>query len=177
MDLVRGARRVGAPRRWISACVAALAVTIAPIAAHAQSTRLSLSPSSLGFATPTLTDYANGYVCAGSVTASLTVVSGGNRNDALLIRLGQSTAIISSSPVGFTKPLADFQYSTASDATCSTGTWTSVPASTGTGATVHASARVPYSQIIYFRLKLTWTTDRGGVTYTLPSVAVYINNP
>jgi hypothetical protein len=166
-----------ASRRLAPVCglivVAALA---APRALAAQSTTLTLTSNLLSFATPTLTDYAAGYVCAGAVTASLAKTSGANHNDALLIRLGQATPI-ASTPAGFDKPLADFQYSTDSDPTCSTGTWASVPASNATGATVHASARVPYTQIIYFRLKVSWTTDRGGESYALPAVNVYVNAP
>lgn len=165
-------------RRWLLTSWVLLLGVALPAVAGAQtgSTTLTLTPSLLTFASPTAADYAKGYVCAGSISASLAHGTGGIPNDALLIRLTQATDIQSNTG-GVTKPLADFQYSTNSDATCATGTWQSVPASTATPATVHAAAHAPYTQIIYFRLKLSWTTDRGGVTYSLPGVNVMINNP
>jgi hypothetical protein len=160
---------------WLNATAACLVCIWArPLAA--QSTTLTLSSNVLTYASPSVSDYTTGYICAGSVTASLARATAPNHDDVLLIGLAPGT-VIQSTPAGFTKPLSDYQYSTNSDATCSIGTWQAVPASSATSATVHASARVPYTQTVYFRLKVTWTTDRGGVTYVLPTVNFYVNSP
>ena len=173
-----GQQRTFVRMAWIGGL---LASALAPRAARAQQPSTTLTVTGApSVSAPAIADYAAGFICAGSITASLTKVTGGTFSDAILIRLAQSTAIQSSSPTGFTLPLTDFQYSVSTPplgTNCTSGTWVSVPAAGATSATVAAAATVPYSKTIYFRLKLAWTTDRGGVTYTLPTVNVYVNSP
>lgn len=160
-------------RRRILPALLVLFACVAP-AARAQSSILTISgaPSA---ATPTIADYTAGYVCAGSVTWTASRSAGNNRTDTVFVRLSTSAAM-TSTVAGVTKALSDFQYNTSGTGCAATTGWTAVPAyptlvmlGSGTYKTT------PITGTVYFRLLLDWTKDRGGATFTLPSLDFFLN--
>jgi hypothetical protein len=150
----------------------ALALSVRVLAA--QATTLMVTPGTLTFATPSVADFGNGYICAGSITVSTSQASGGPRNDSIFVR-ATTVGPIPSSPAGSTKPLSDFQWTRSAAGCAATDVnWTSLPASNSAPAFVMVNA-TPFSTTIYFRLKLGWASDKGGVTYVLPDVTVFCN--
>ena len=160
------------------AALAALAVAgcLLPHRAAAQTTTLTLSGSTLTAATPAVADYTNGYVCLGTITATATTSGAAKaQRDTLFIRL--TTALgFPASDGGTAKAASDFVWNTNAAGCAATSGWAAVPISTAVPARVIAStAQNGFTTIIYFRLALSWTLDRGGITYTLPGVKFYVN--
>jgi hypothetical protein len=143
-------------------------------AAHAQSTILTISGAPVA-ATPTIADYQAGYICAGSVTWTTARNTGNNRTDTVFVRLSSSTAM-PSTVAGVTKALSDFQYNTAGTGCGATTGWTAVPAYPTLAMLGSGTYKSPgITGTIYFRLLLDWTKDRGGATFTLPSLDFFLN--
>ena len=173
---MHGSRRALDPWRNLRLCVLVLVVTASRTAA-AQTTSLTLSPSALSFATPLIADYNAGYVCAGSV--GLTLLAGATkRTDTVFVRL-TTVAAMPSTVAGVTKALADFQYTTdVAGCSAATGLWASVPTQTSAPALLLVGTAYKSTTItgtVYFRLLLSWASDRGGATYPLPGLRFFVN--
>jgi hypothetical protein len=148
-----------------------------PRPAHAQRTTLTLSSTTLTFATPTIADFTAGYICAGAITVSGTA-DNTTHTDTLFLRAVTALTTIPSTVVGETKLLSDFQFNMDAAGCAATSPWTSLPPQTAAPAIAYVTG--PYrnttvSGPVYFRLVLDWASDRGGATYTLPAVRFFVN--
>jgi hypothetical protein len=145
------------------------------IPSRAQVSSLTISPGTVTFATPTVADYNLGYLCAGTVGYSVTATTNTYRTDTLFVRATATS--IPSDVAGVTKVIGDLQFNTSTVGCGATTGWAPVPPSTAAPARVW-SARIRNTTVsgsVYFRLLLTWTTDRGGATYTLPDLRFFLN--
>lgn len=143
--------------------------------AHAQSSILTVSGAPAA-ATPGISDYTAGYICAGSVNWSASRSAGNNRTDTVFVRITSLTAM-PSTIAGVTKALADFQYNTSALGCAATTGWASVPTQASAPAELGFGTykNTPITGTVYFRLLLSWTKDRGGATFTLPGLRFFLN--
>ena len=167
----RGRGRSG--RRRILLALAVLVACAAP-AAHAQQTTLTLTGAPTAN-TPTISDYTNGYICAGSVQWTAAVFKGGKRTDSVFVRLDSSAAMPATA--GSPKALSDFQYNTNAAGCSAASGWSAVPPRSSAPALLGFATQYnsSFSGTVYFRLLLSWTKDLGGATYTLPPVDFFVN--
>ena len=180
----RRRRRPGLPSSQVPglarSALAGLAwLALAAPAARAQKTTLTMSSTTITFATPTVADYTAGYLCAGVVLFSGTA-DNTTHTDSLFVRAITPLTTLPSTVAGETKLLSDFQFNIDPAGCGATSTWTSIPAQLSTPALVYVTP--PYrSQTltgpVYFRLLVTWASDLGGATYTLPSLRWFLNRP
>ena len=138
-----------------TAILLALALFAAPLAA--QKTSLTLSGGTITFPAPTATDYINGYVNSTTgVTFTLNSLNGVSRTTTVSIR--------SSSPdLGNGKVITDLLWR-RSDLV----TWNSISltdAQVEQRVMVNKGANDPWTNTIFFRMALNWTTD-APATYT-----------
>jgi hypothetical protein len=133
----------------------ALALFASPLAA--QKTNLTLAGGTVTFAAPTAADYTAGFINAATgVTFNLNAQTGASRTTTISIR---ST----SASLGNGKVIGDLQWRRSDLAT-----WNSI---TLTDAQVEQRVQVrnglndPWSNTIFFRMVLTWTTD-APATYS-----------
>ena len=138
-----------------AAIVLCLIASASPLAA--QKTNLTLAGGTITFPAPTAADYIAGFVnSTGGVTFTVDAQSGASRTTTILIR---ST----SANLGNGKVLGDLQWRRSDLAT-----WNDI---TITDAQVEQRVQVrnalndPWSNTIFFRLKLAWTSDPPG-TYS-----------
>lgn len=131
----------------------ALALCASPLAA--QRTTLALAGGTVTFAAPTAADYDAGFINSPTgVTFTVDATTGLNRTTTISIR---ST----SASLGSGKPIGELQWRRADLAT-----WTAM---TLTDAQVEQRVVVllvsndPWSNTIFFRMLLNWTTDRPAL--------------
>lgn len=172
--------REGARRFCRRATPAALAIVGLFLAgrADAQVATLTLNGSTLTAATPAVADYTAGYVCLGSIKATVTTTGEAKAaRDSVFIRLLTAVDFPVSPATGTAKKIADFVWTTnAAGCAASTSAWAPVPASTSIPAEVGASAsNTGVAVTVYFRLSLTWKLDAAPYTYTLPGVKFFVN--
>ncbi len=137
-----------------------LATTIAGMA-HAQIMSLSLTGGSpIAFPNPVETDYDNGSVAATAAlgfTIDLSKGGGaGGRHGILSIRAASAV-------MGGTKPISDMQWRRSDLATWNNLTTSDVQVESR--AMVKNGFNDPWSNSLFFRAALSWTTD-GPATYT-----------
>jgi hypothetical protein len=136
----------------IALCVIALASPLA-----AQKTNLTLTGGTIAFPAPTAADYIAGFVnSTGGVTFTVDATSGTSRTTTILIR---ST----SANLGNGKLLADLQWRRSDLATWNNITLTD--AQVEQRILIRNGLNDPWSNTIFFRLKLAWTTD-APATYS-----------
>ncbi len=136
----------------------ALMVLASPLSAQIPKTDLTLAGATITFTAPTATDYANGYVDSPTgVTFTVDATNGiQSHTTTILIR---ST----SANLGNGKIIGDLQWRRSDLAT-----WNSI---TLTDAQVEQRVQVrnglndPWSNTIFFRMLLSWTTD-APATYS-----------
>ena len=133
----------------------ALALFASPLAA--QKTSLALTNGTVTFPAPTATDYINGFVDAATgVTFTINSLNGVPRTTTVSIR---ST----SASLGGGKLIGDLQWRRSDLAT-----WNSVAltdAQLEQQIVVNKGLNDPWSNTIFFRMILNWTTDAPG-TYS-----------
>ena len=133
----------------------ALAFVATPLAA--QKTSLALTNGTVTFPAPTATDYINGFVDAATgVTFTINSLNGVPRTTTVSIR---ST----SASLGGGKLIGDLQWRRSDLAT-----WNSVAltdAQLEQQIVVNKGLNDPWSNTIFFRMVLTWTTD-APATYS-----------
>jgi hypothetical protein len=133
----------------------ALALLASPLAA--QKTTLALSNGTVTFPAPTATDYINGFVDAATgVTFTINSVNGAQRTTTVSIR---ST----SANLGGGKVIGDLQWRRSDLATWNSVTLTD--AQLEQRVVVNKGLNDPWSNTIFFRMILNWTTDAPG-TYS-----------
>jgi hypothetical protein len=154
-------------------------LVLLPVRANAQRTVLAMSTSTVTFATPTIADFNTGYLCAGMVTFSGTA-DNTTHSDTLFVRAGTPLTTLTSTVAGETKLLSDYQFNIDPAGCAATSTWTSIPSQLSAPAMVYVTG--PYRNQtlagpVYFRLLVTWASDLGGATYTLPALRWFVNRP
>jgi hypothetical protein len=138
-----------------TSAVIALALIAAPLAAQNPKTNLTLSGGTVTFPAPTATDYINGYVYSTSgVTYTVNATNGTASHTAtVLIRA-------TSANLGNGKLLADLEWRRSDLAA-----WNTISA---TNTQVEQKIMIlnllndPWSNTIFFRMKLSWTADAPG---------------
>jgi hypothetical protein len=140
--------------------IALIAITVlaSPSAAQNPKTDLTLSGGTITFPAPTAIDYVNGYVYSTSGVGFTVDASNGNQSHTTTIRIKAT-----SPDLGNGKVIADLEWR-RSDLTG----WTPIAA---TDAQVDQKIQVrgvlndPWSNTVFFRLVLRWTTD-APATYS-----------
>ena len=129
----------------------ALVLFAIPLDAQATKTQLTLTGGTLTFPAPTAADYINGYVYSTTgVTYTVDAQTGLPRTTTVLLRA-------TSASLGGAKALADLEWR-RSDLT----TWNAI---TTTDVQVEQKSMIrsvlndPWSNTIFFRMKLSWTAD------------------
>lgn len=128
-------------------------------AARSQSTTLTVSATTVTFASPTAADYVAGYLYASpniSATIQPTTGTTNDRNSLLYI-------MTSSANLGGSKPVSNLEYKCTAGSTWTQMTTTNVLIAqnrTGVGG-----PNSPWSCILQFRIKLAWTSDLNGATF------------
>ena len=118
----------------------------------AQSTTLALSGNVITFPAPTATDYVNGYVCSTGVLFTVDATSSSGQANVTTVVIKSTSANL-----GNGKVLADLQWRRSDLATWNTITLANVTVETRNQT--FNGANDPWSNTIFFRMKLTWTTD------------------
>ena len=135
--------------------IAALVLSASSLAA--QKTTLTLTNATITFPAPTATDYVNGFVDAATgVTFTLNSGSGVQRTTTISIR---ST----SASLGGAKVIGDLQWRRSDLATWNPITLTD--AQVEQRIVVNKGLNDPWSNTIFFRMNLSWTTD-APATYS-----------
>ncbi|HEX2601847.1 MAG TPA: hypothetical protein VHL32_06995 [Gemmatimonadaceae bacterium] len=136
---------------------AAIALALCASPALAQRTNLNVSGGTVTFPSPTAADYVAGYVTAvAGVTFTINSQNGLTRTTTISIR---ST----SGSMGGGKVIGDLEWRRSDLATWNTMTLSD--AQVEQRLVVNKGLNDPWSNTIFFRLKLNWTTDAPG-TYT-----------
>ena len=139
--------------RGVSAsAVIALALIAAPLSAQNPKTDLTLSGGTVTFPAPTATDYINGYVYSTSgVTYTLNATNGTASHTTTILLRATSTNL------GNGKLLTDLEWRRSDLAS-----WNAIST---TNTQVEQKVMVlnllndPWSNTIFFRMKLSWTSD------------------
>ena len=141
----------------ITSAAVSLALVLFAFPLAAQKTSLTLASATVTFPAPTAADYINGFVDAPTgVTFSINAINGGSRTTTISIRS-------ISTDLGGGKAIADLEWRRSDLAT-----WNSV---TLTDAQIEQRVAVskglndPWSNTIFFRMLLHWTTD-APATYS-----------
>jgi hypothetical protein len=133
----------------------ALALLASPLAA--QKTILTLAGGTITFAAPTAADYIAGHIDSGTgVTFTLNAQTGTSRTTTVSVRSISTT-------LGGGKVIGDLQWRRSDLAT-----WTSITltdAQVEQRVQVRSGANDPWSNTIFFRMVLNWTTD-APATYS-----------
>jgi hypothetical protein len=123
----------------------------------AQTTTLALGGNTITFPAPTATDYVNGYVY--SATGVLfTVDATSDAGQAMTTTVAIKST---SANLGNAKLLADLQWRRSDLATWNSITLVNV--NVESRSQTFNGANDPWSNTIFFRMKLTWTTDAPAV--------------
>jgi hypothetical protein len=118
----------------------------------AQSTTLALGGNIITFPAPTATDYVNGYVYSSGVLFTVDATSSSGQANVTTIAIKSTSANL-----GNGKVLADLQWRRSDLATWNTITLANV--NVEARSQTFNGANDPWSNTIFFRMKLTWTTD------------------
>jgi len=135
-----------------SAIALALVAFASPLAA--QKTILTTTGGTIAFPAPTAADYIAGFVnSSGGVTFTINAQNGASRTTTILLR---ST----SAGLGNGKVIGDLQWRRSDLATWNDITLTD--AQVEQRVVVNKGLNDPWSNTIFFRMKLAWTTDAPG---------------
>ncbi len=155
-----GRKLCGVSTRIAVAIAIAMALLASPLSA--QKTALTLTGGTITFPAPTAADYINGYVNSTTgVLFTINSVSGPSRTTTISIRT-------TSANLGGTKPIADLMWRRSDLAT-----WTSISltdAQVEQRVVVNKGLNDPWSNTIFFRMKLNWATDAPAIytgSYTI----------
>jgi hypothetical protein len=134
---------------------AAFALALAAFASplFAQKTNLTVTGGTLTFPAPTAADYIAGFVNSSGVTFTVDAQNGTSRTTTVLVR---ST----SASLGGGKVLGDLQWRRSDLATWNDITLTD--AQVEQRVVIRGALNDPWSNTIFFRMKLDWTSDPPG---------------
>jgi hypothetical protein len=148
---------LGRKLRSVSTIAMAFAMVLLATPLVAQKTSLTVGGGTVVFPAPTAADYINGYVDATTgVTVSLNATNGGSRTATVSIRS-------SSASLGNGKVIGDLQWRRSDLAT-----WNAmsvVDTQVEQRIMVSKGLNDPWSNTIFLRMVLSWTTDAPG-TYS-----------
>lgn len=136
----------------------ALTLLASPLAAQNPKTDLTLVGATITFNAPTATDFVNGFVDSPTGVTFTVDAATGNQSHTTTILIRSTSANLGSGKV-----IGDLQWRRSD-----LGTWNSI---TLTNAQVEQRVQVrngqndPWSNTIFFRMLLSWTTD-GPATYS-----------
>jgi hypothetical protein len=120
----------------------------------AQKTNLTVTGGTLIFPAPTAVDYVAGFVnSSGGVTFTVDAQNGGSRTTTILLRSNSAN-------LGGGKVLSDLQWRRSDLATWNDVTVTD--AQVEQRIVVRGALNDPWSNTIFFRMKLNWTSDPPG---------------
>jgi len=142
-----------------------LVLFASPVAA--QKTTLTLTNATVTFPAPAAADYINGYVDATGVTFQLAATAGASRTATVLIRA-------TSASLGGGKVLGDLEWRRSDLAIWNPITTTDVQVEQR--VMVKNGANDPWSNTIFFRMLLSWTTD-APATYSANYVITLSQTP
>jgi hypothetical protein len=128
----------------------ALLCFASPVAA--QSTTLLLGGNIITFPAPTATDFVNGYVYSSGVLFTVNATSSSGQANVTTVAIKSTSANL-----GNGKVLADLQWRRSDLAAWNTITLANV--NVESRSQTFNGANDPWSNTIFFRMKLTWTTD------------------
>ena len=135
-----------------TSAIIALVLFAAPLSAQNPKTQLSLSGGAITFPAPTATDYINGYVYStGGVTYTLDATNGTQSHTTTVSIRATSVNL------GGSKPLGDLEWRRSDLAAWNT--IGSADAQVEQKVMVRGSLNDPWSNTIFFRIKLSWTAD------------------
>src|SRR3954447_1515509 len=135
-----------------AAVAVALALVASPLAA--QKTSLTVTGGTIAFPAPTAADYIAGFVnSTGGATFTINAQNGGQRTTTIAIRA-------TSANLGNGKVIGDLQWRRSDLATWNSITLTD--AQVEQRIVVNKSLNDPWSNTVFFRMKLAWTTDAPG---------------
>ncbi|HEX6628052.1 MAG TPA: hypothetical protein VF105_08865 [Gemmatimonadaceae bacterium] len=136
-----------------TSAVIALAALASPLTA--QKTTLTLAGGTVTFPAPTATDYSAGYVYSTTgVTFSLDATTGVSRTTTVSIRA-------TSANLGNGKVIGELEWRRSDLATWSPITLSD--AQVEQRIMIRNTANDPWGNTIFFRMKLSWTSDAPGV--------------
>ena len=141
-----------------AAILLALSLFASPLAAQNPKTDLTLASATITFPAPTATDFVNGFVNAAAGVTFTVDVTNGNESHTTTILVRSTSANL-----GNGKVIGDLQWRRSDLAT-----WNSITlndAQVEQRVQVRNGANDPWSNTIFFRMLLTWTTD-GPATYS-----------
>ena len=136
----------------------ALALFAVPLTAQNPKTDLTLGSGTITFPAPTATDYINGYVYSTTGVTYTVDATNGTQSHTTTISIRATSANL-----GGSKPLSDLEWRRSDLAA-----WNSI---TSTNAQVEQKVMIrallndPWSNTIFFRMKLSWTSD-APATYS-----------
>jgi len=136
----------------------ALALLASPLAAQNPKTDLTVANATVTFPAPTATDFVNGFVDAPTGATFTVDATSGNQSHTTTILIRSTSANL-----GNGKIIGDLQWRRSDLATWNTITLTD--AQVEQRVQVRNGLNDPWSNTIFFRMVLTWTTD-APATYT-----------
>lgn len=151
-------RRILSGGSTIAAISLALVLFAAPLAAQNPKTTLTLAGAVITFPAPTAVDYINGFVNSATGVTFTIAATKGNQSHTTTVSIRATSANL-----GGGKVLGDLQWR-RSDLV----TWNSI---TGSNVQVEQQVQVrngandPWTNTIFFRMLLNWTTD-APATYS-----------
>ena len=134
----------------------ALMLIAAPLTAQNPKTALTLGGGTVTFPAPTATDYINGYVYSSSGVTYTVSATNGNLSHTTTVLIHATSA-----DLGNGKALADLEWRRSDLAT-----WNTMPT---TSTQVEQKIMIkgllndPWSNTIFFRMKLSWTADPPAI--------------
>ncbi|HJQ11515.1 MAG TPA: hypothetical protein VJ840_10860 [Gemmatimonadaceae bacterium] len=145
--------------RCLSTSVAiALVLCAAPLAAQNPRTQLTLSGQTITFPAPTAADYINGYVYSATGVSYTLDATSGNQSHTTTVSIRATSA-----GLGGAKVIGDLEWRRSDLAN-----WnpiTLVNAQVEQRVMVRGGLNDPWNNTIFFRIKLSWTSDPPA-TYT-----------
>lgn len=136
---------------------ASIAIALWPFASGAQTTTLTIANGTVTFPAPTAADYVNGFVNAATgVTFTINATKGASRTTTIAVRA-------TSASLGNGKLIGDLQWRRSDLANWNDITLTD--AQVEQRVVVRNTLNDPWSNTIFFRMKLNWTSDAPG-TYS-----------
>ena len=135
-----------------TSAVIALVLSAAPLTAQTPKTSLTLGGGTVTFPAPTATDYINGYVYSTSGVTYTINATNGNASHTTTVLIHATSA-----DLGNGKALTDLEWRRSDLAT-----WNTIPT---TNTQVEQKIMIkgvlndPWSNTIFFRMKLSWTAD------------------
>ncbi|MDQ6690169.1 MAG: hypothetical protein M3Z18_06630 [Gemmatimonadota bacterium] len=120
--------------------------------AAAQATTLTLSGNTITFPAPTATDYVNGFVYSSGVTFTVAATQDAGQAMTTTVAIKSTSANLLNGKV-----LADLQWKRSDLATWNSITLANV--NVESRSQTFGGANDPWSNTIFFRMKLSWTAD------------------